>query len=73
MMIDWSALVAEAIHRRKAEGLSQRDLAALANVSLPTVVKFEKASGEIIVAKALAILAVLGLGSTASQSKRTGS
>ena len=67
MIINWPALVAEAIRRRKAEGLSQRDLAALAGVSLPTVVKFEKASGEIIVAKALAILAVLGLNSAASE------
>lgn len=61
MTVNWPALVAEAIRRRKAEHLSQRDLAALAGVSLPTVVKFEKGSGEIIVAKALAILRVLGL------------
>lgn len=61
MTVNWSALVAEAIRRRKAEHLSQRDLAALAGVSLPTVVKFEKGRGEIIVAKALAILRVLGL------------
>lgn len=61
MIVNWSELVAEAIRRRKAERLSQRDLAALAGVSLPTVVKFEKGSGEIIVAKVLAILKVLGL------------
>lgn len=61
MIVNWSELVSEAIRRRKGERLSQRDLAALAGVSLPTVVKFEKGSGEIIVAKVLAILKVLGL------------
>lgn len=68
MIVNWSELVAEAIRRRKAERLSQRDLAALAGVSLPTVVKFEKGSGEIIVAKVLAILKVLGLSTDASTS-----
>lgn len=63
MTLHWSELVAEAVRLRKAEGLTQRDMAALAGVSLPTVVKFEKGDQDILVSKALAILAVLGLAS----------
>jgi hypothetical protein len=35
--IDWHALVDEAVRRRKAEGLSQRALAALASLLSPNI------------------------------------
>lgn len=60
-MLNWQDLVAEAKRVRKAEKLSQRDLAALAGVTQPTVVKFEKGNTGLRVNSALAILAALGL------------
>lgn len=60
-MLNWQDLVAEAKRVRKAEKLSQRDLAALAGVTQPTVVKFEKGDTGLRVNSALAILAALGL------------
>lgn len=60
-MLDWQDLVAEAVRIRKQEKLSQRDLAALAGITQPTVVKFEKGDTGIRVRSALAILAALGL------------
>lgn len=59
--LNWQELVAEARRVRKAEKLSQRDLAALAGVTQPTVVKFEKGDTGLRVNSALAILAALGL------------
>lgn len=59
--LNWPGLVAEAIQRRKAEGLSQRDMAALAGVTQPTVVKFESGSTRIKLDSAMAILNVVGL------------
>ena len=60
-MLNWTELVREAIAVRKQEGLTQRDLAALAGVTQPTIVKFEKGSTSIRVDSALAILRALGL------------
>ena len=60
-MLNWEQLVREAITVRKRERLSQRDLAALAGVTQPTVVKFEKGSASIRVDSALAILRALSL------------
>ncbi len=60
-MLNWEKLVREAIAVRKQEGLSQRDLAALAGVTQPTIVKFEKGSTSIRLNIALAILRALGL------------
>ena len=61
MMLIWRSVVEEAIKVRKDEGLTQRDLAALAGVTQPTIVKFEKGSTMIRVESALAILGALGL------------
>ena len=63
-MLNWHALVARALEVRREEGLSQRELAALAGVTQPTVVKFEKGSTAIRVDSALAILHALGLAET---------
>ena len=60
-MLNWRVLVERALEVRREEGLSQRELAALAGVTQPTVVKFEKGSTSIRVDSALAILHALGL------------
>ncbi len=59
--IDWRAVVDEAIRRRKDDGLSQRDLAALAGVSLPTVNQFEQGEINLRFERVVAILDALGL------------
>jgi len=59
--LDWNRIVDEAIGVRKSERLTQRDMASLAGVSLPTIVKFEKKSRSIQLEKAEQILRALGL------------
>lgn len=59
--IDWRAVVDEAIRRRKQDGLGQRDLAALAGVSVPTVNSFEKGETNLRFDRVVAILDALGL------------
>lgn len=59
--IDWRAVVDEAVRRRKQDGLSQRDLAALAGVSVPTVSAFEKGEINLRFERIVAILDSLGL------------
>ncbi len=59
--LNWENLVVEAVRIRKHEKLTQRQLAALAGVTQPTVVKFEKGSTMMRVESALSILAALGL------------
>jgi transcriptional regulator with XRE-family HTH domain len=58
---NWRALVAEAIRRRKAEKLTQREHAALASVSIPTIVAFDRGERTLSLAKAFDILRVVGL------------
>jgi len=60
-LLNWPSLVEEAIRRRKAEGLTQRALAALAGVSVPTVNAFEKGSTKLRLDGVVAILTSLGL------------
>lgn len=57
----WQRLVAEAIRRRKAQKLTQAEVASLAEVSLPTLIKFESGSVDITAKVAARILEVLGL------------
>lgn len=59
--LHWENLVVEAVRIRKQEKLTQRQLAALAGVTQPTVVKFEKGSTTMRIESALSILAALGL------------
>ena len=59
--LNWEALVVKAIRIRKQEKLTQRQLAALAGVTQPTIVKFEKGSTTMRIESALSILAALGL------------
>ncbi|TCL63210.1 transcriptional regulator [Rhizobium sp. BK251] len=57
----WPRLVEETLRRRKAEGLTQKDHAALAGVSIPTMAAFGRGETTITLAKALDILRVVGL------------
>lgn len=59
--IDWPQLVAEAIRRRKAEGLTQLAHADLAGVSKPVIIAFDKGETTLSLGRALAILDVVGL------------
>ena len=59
--LDWQALVDEAVRRRKAEGHTQKSLAALAGVSLPTVNAFEQGDIKLRLEKVFNILDALGL------------
>lgn len=59
--IDWHALVAEAVRRRKAERMTQKEHAALASVSIPTIVAFDRGERTLSLAKAFDILRVVGL------------
>lgn len=58
--LDWQEIVAAAKLRRRQMNLTQRRLAAIAGVSLPTVVGFE-AGQDIRLSSALAILKVLDM------------
>jgi len=59
--LNWSALVEEAKQRRKAQNLTQQRLAILAEVSAPTVSRFEGGEKDIQLSSVLCILGVLGL------------
>ncbi len=59
--LNWQDLVEEALRRRKDERLTQREHAALANVSIPTMAAFERAETTLTLAKAFDILRVVGL------------
>jgi transcriptional regulator with XRE-family HTH domain len=60
-LLNWKSLVAEAIRRRKAEKLTQREHASLAGVSIPTIVAFDRGEETLTLAKAFDILRVVGL------------
>ncbi|MBM3569456.1 MAG: helix-turn-helix transcriptional regulator [Alphaproteobacteria bacterium] len=59
--LDWKAMVAEALRRRKADRLTQRRHAALAGVSIPTMIAFERGESSLSLGKAFDILRVVGL------------
>lgn len=61
ILLNWPSLVDDAIRQRKAAGLTQRTLAALAGVSVPTVNAFEKGSTKLRLDGVVAILSALGL------------
>jgi transcriptional regulator with XRE-family HTH domain len=60
-LLNWKSLVQEAIRRRKAEKLTQREHASLAGVSIPTIVAFDRGEETLTLAKAFDILRVVGL------------
>lgn len=59
--LNWQTLVKEAIARRKAQHLTQKQLAVLAQVSHPVVNNFEQGKTEITLSSAMKILQCLGL------------
>lgn len=59
--LNWRLLVEEAIKRRKEQKLSQRRLAAIANVSQPTISRFEQRQEDIQLSSAMKILDTLSL------------
>ena len=59
--LNWNLLVEEAIRRRKERKISQRRLAAIAEVSQPTVSRFEQRKDDIQLSSAIKILSTLGL------------
>jgi transcriptional regulator with XRE-family HTH domain len=59
--LNWRLLVDEALRRRKAENLTQREHAALASVSVPTIAAFDRGEITLTLAKAFDILRVVGL------------
>lgn len=61
MSLNWPAVVEEALRRRKAENLTQREHAALASVSVPTIAAFDRGETTLTLAKAFDILRVVGL------------
>jgi len=61
IQINWDLIMLEARRRRKARGMTQLRLAALAKVSRSTVVRFELSSGDIQLSSALRILSVLDM------------
>lgn len=65
--LNWPALVAEAIRRRKDEKMTQREHAALASVSVPTMIAFDRAERTLSLSKVIDILRVVGLVEEASE------
>lgn len=61
LILDWQRLVNEALTRRKLERLTQREHAALAGVSVPTIAAFDRGETTLSLAKAFDILRVVGL------------
>lgn len=61
LTLDWQRLVGEAISRRKLERMTQREHAALAGVSVPTIAAFDRGETTLSLAKAFEILRVVGL------------
>ncbi len=59
--INWPALVEEAKQRRKAERLTQKQLALLAGVSTPTLSRFENGEKDIQLSSVMVILTTLGM------------
>ena len=59
--LDWPKIVAEAIRRRKEQGLTQEQLAILCGVSKPTVNNFEQGKTTLSLDSILKILGPLGL------------
>ena len=59
--LNWQELVAEALRRRKIEKITQRQHAALAGVSIPTILAFDRCEHTLSLAKTFDILRVVGL------------
>ena len=61
IQLNWGLLVQEAIRRRKERNISQRRLAAIVEISQPTVSRFEQQQKDIQLSSAIKILDALGM------------
>ncbi len=61
IQLDWQSFVEEAVTRRKGQRLTQKELAVLAGVSLPTLIRFEQGDTSLSIDNAFKILGQLGL------------
>lgn len=59
--LNWQSIVGEALRRRKVEKMTQREHAALANVSIPTIADFDRGETTLSLSKAFDILRVVGM------------
>lgn len=59
--LNWPALVAEAVKRRKEQRFTQQQLATLCGISKPTLINFEHGKTNITLESALKILQNLAL------------
>lgn len=59
--VNWNAIVKETIKRRRCEKLTRAKHATLAQVSIPTMIAFERGELSVSLQKAFAILEVVGL------------
>jgi transcriptional regulator with XRE-family HTH domain len=59
--LNWPVFVEEAVRRRRGMKLTQKQLAALAKVSTPTVSRFENNEKDLQLSTVLALLEVLGM------------
>jgi transcriptional regulator with XRE-family HTH domain len=59
--INWQGIVEEAKYRRKRQRITQQHLALLAQVSTPTISRFESGREDIEVSSVLSILHALGM------------
>lgn len=59
--LNWPAIIEEAKQRRKAQRLTQAQLASLAKVSTPTLSRFEGGQADIQLSSVVSILKVLGM------------
>ncbi|MCR4376539.1 MAG: helix-turn-helix domain-containing protein [Rhodospirillales bacterium] len=59
--LDWPSIVDEALKRRRDEGLTQKEHAAIAGVSIPTIIAFDRKQTRLSLNKAMDILRVVGL------------
>lgn len=65
--LNWQALVDETLRRRKQENITQKEHAALADVSVPTMAAFDRGDKTLSLVKAFDILRVVGLVNDPSQ------
>ena len=68
---NWNLLVEEAIRRRRERKISQRRLAAVADVSQPTISRFEQRKEDIQLSSAIKVLDASGLVERQGLSLRT--
>lgn len=59
--VNWNSIVDETLRRRKFEKMTQREHAALAKVSVPTMAAFERGDKSLSLLKAFDILRVVGM------------